>query len=117
MYDRCFFEEVTVAKPKSSRNSSIESFIVCRNYRPPEGFIPSMDRLLLDHQYGQDNEILGPSSLIIPFVACGDVNGFDSDKSYPLQLENEDEYVYREVVQPPIHPNYYTHLHRDKDEI
>jgi tRNA (cytidine32/guanosine34-2'-O)-methyltransferase len=47
---RLFFEEVTVAKPKSSRNSSIESFVVCRRYRPPPGFQPSMTRLLLDHQ-------------------------------------------------------------------
>jgi tRNA (cytidine32/guanosine34-2'-O)-methyltransferase len=47
---RCFFEEVTVAKPKSSRNSSIESFVVCRRYSPPEGFVPSMDKLFLDHK-------------------------------------------------------------------
>lgn len=47
---KCFFEEVTVAKPKSSRNSSIESFVVCRRYSPPNGFEPSMDRLLLDYK-------------------------------------------------------------------
>lgn len=48
---RCFFKEVTVAKPKSSRNSSIESFVVCRNYCPPEGFKATMSTLLLDHKY------------------------------------------------------------------
>jgi tRNA (cytidine32/guanosine34-2'-O)-methyltransferase len=48
---KCFFVEVTVAKPKSSRNSSIESFVVCRNFQPPEGYIPTMDKLLLDHYY------------------------------------------------------------------
>ncbi len=48
---KCFFHEVTVAKPKSSRNSSIESFVVCRNFQPPEGYIPTMDKLLLDHYY------------------------------------------------------------------
>ena len=31
---RLFFENVTVAKPKSSRNSSIEAFVVCQNYQP-----------------------------------------------------------------------------------
>jgi tRNA (cytidine32/guanosine34-2'-O)-methyltransferase len=46
---RCFFSEVTVAKPKSSRNSSIESFVVCRDYQPPRGFAPSMDGLLQSH--------------------------------------------------------------------
>ena len=34
---RLFFENITVAKPKSSRNSSIEAFVVCQNYQPPEG--------------------------------------------------------------------------------
>jgi len=47
---RCFFEEVTVAKPRSSRNSSIESFVVCRKFFLPEGFQPSMTALLLDHK-------------------------------------------------------------------
>lgn len=47
---RCFFREVTVAKPKSSRNSSIESFVVCRFYEPPSGFIPSMSNSLLDYK-------------------------------------------------------------------
>lgn len=50
---RCFFEEVTVAKPRSSRNSSIESFVVCRRFFLPEGFQPSMSALLLDHKYGR----------------------------------------------------------------
>lgn len=47
---RCFFEEVTVSKPKSSRNSSIESFVVCRRYNPPPTFVPTMESLLLDHK-------------------------------------------------------------------
>lgn len=47
---RCFFKEVTVAKPKSSRNSSIESFVVCRDYCPPPGFKATMTTLLLDHK-------------------------------------------------------------------
>ena len=50
---RCFFEEVTVAKPKSSRNSSIESFVVCRRFNPPVDFVPSMNTLLLDHSYSK----------------------------------------------------------------
>jgi hypothetical protein len=40
--------QVTVAKPKSSRNSSIESFVVCENYTVPEGFEPDMLSPLLD---------------------------------------------------------------------
>lgn len=29
---RLFFADVTIAKPKSSRNSSIEAFVVCRGF-------------------------------------------------------------------------------------
>ena len=43
---RCFFEEVTIAKPRSSRSSSSESFVVCRRLRFPSGFTPSMTALL-----------------------------------------------------------------------
>lgn len=108
---RCFFEEVTVAKPKSSRNSSIESFVVCRRYRPPPGYVPSMDSLLLGHSYNeQGNAPLGLQALVVPFVACGDLSGWDADKSYPLG----EGYVYIEPVQPPISPNYQTYMDMNK---
>lgn len=125
---RCFFEEVTVAKPKSSRNSSIESFVVCRRFRTPPGYVISMDTLMLDHQYGdaidteqEKNGIVGPAALIVPFVACGDLSGFDydPDKSYPLQLahdgEDEDTYTYTDPVQPPIAPNYHSYLEKKRE--
>ena len=113
---RTFFDEVTVAKPKSSRNSSIESFVVCRGFRPFDGFAPSMDSLLLlDHKYRGDaddgvNDVarLGPAAVVVPFVACGDLSGFDADKSYALSSSSS-AYVYRPPVAPPIHPNYYTY--------
>lgn len=38
-----FFERVVVSKPRSSRASSVEAFIVCINFQPPEGFEPSME--------------------------------------------------------------------------
>lgn len=40
------FEGVTVAKPRSSRASSVEAFIVCTNFRPPNGFKASLDNPL-----------------------------------------------------------------------
>lgn len=40
------FENVTVAKPRSSRASSVEAFIVCTNFRPPRGFKASLDNPL-----------------------------------------------------------------------
>ena len=38
---KIFFPDVTIAKPKSSRNSSIEAFVVCRQYTPPSNFNPA----------------------------------------------------------------------------
>ena len=44
---KLFFKDVTVCKPRSSRNSSIEAFVVCINYSPPEGYKPTMANPLL----------------------------------------------------------------------
>jgi hypothetical protein len=44
---RVFFPEVFCAKPRSSRNSSIEAFVVCKGYTPPPGFRPESLRVLL----------------------------------------------------------------------
>ncbi|KAL9099542.1 MAG: hypothetical protein Q9163_004974 [Psora crenata] len=35
---RCFFEKVTCAKPRSSRASSLEAFVVCEGFQVPQGF-------------------------------------------------------------------------------
>ncbi|CUS13728.1 unnamed protein product [Tuber aestivum] len=40
---RCLFDRVTCAKPRSSRGSSIEAFVVCEGYSPPAGFKPSLE--------------------------------------------------------------------------
>lgn len=48
---RCFFEEVTIVKPKSSRATSTEGFIVCRRYTPPKGFAASMNTLAAKNRY------------------------------------------------------------------
>ncbi|XP_060148441.1 tRNA (cytidine(32)/guanosine(34)-2'-O)-methyltransferase isoform X5 [Globicephala melas] len=50
---RVFFSTVLCAKPKSSRNSSIEAFAVCKGYDPPEGFLPDLTKPLLDHSYAR----------------------------------------------------------------
>ncbi|XP_038638068.1 putative tRNA (cytidine(32)/guanosine(34)-2'-O)-methyltransferase [Scyliorhinus canicula] len=104
---KIFFNEVTCAKPRSSRNSSIEAFVVCRGYSPPEGYVPNMSNPLLDHCYDVDfNQLEGPNRLIVPFLACGDLSAYDSDKTYPLQLDPSKEYIYTAPTQPPIHPPY-----------
>lgn len=43
---KIFFEKVVVAKPRSSRATSVEAFIVCINFRPPPGFRASLEEPL-----------------------------------------------------------------------
>lgn len=103
---KLFFPRVTCAKPRSSRHSSIEAFVVCQGYDPPEGYEPNMMNPLLDCSYDVDfNQLTGINRVIVPFLACGDLSAYDSDMSYPLNLDGK-EYVYHPPVQTPIHPPY-----------
>lgn len=43
---RAVFERVTVAKPRSSRASSVEAFLVCTGFNPPKGFRASLEQPL-----------------------------------------------------------------------
>ena len=126
------FEGVTVAKPRSSRASSIEAFIVCTNFRPPAGFKASLDNPLgagrnlhtapghhpqrtqserrvredgitvLD--LGSDDEAAHTNNnrWIAPFLACGDLSAFDADASHKLS----EGHVSLDPVQPPTAPPY-----------
>ncbi|KAG2240880.1 hypothetical protein Bca52824_096549 [Brassica carinata] len=109
---KLFFPTVTFAKPKSSRNSSI----FCENYSPPEGFHPRDLHRLLEkvgspsggsHLDCSSGWLEGPSKVYIPFLACGDLTGYDSDRSYPLPKEADgSSYQSLDPVQPPIAPPY-----------
>ncbi|XP_072036230.1 tRNA (cytidine(32)/guanosine(34)-2'-O)-methyltransferase-like [Amphiura filiformis] len=104
---KIFFPTVTVAKPRSSRNSSIEAFVVCQGYAPPEGYKPNMSNPLLDHHYDADfNSLEGPNRIIVPFLACGDLSAYDSDRNYPLELKPGAGYTYHPPTQSPINPPY-----------
>ncbi|XP_044716161.1 ftsJ-like methyltransferase domain-containing protein [Hirsutella rhossiliensis] len=120
-----FFERVVVAKPRSSRASSVEAFIVCLNFRPPAGFRASLEEPLgvgrrpnadPGHAPGiseievydetlEENDVgtrAKSTRWIAPFIACGDLSAFDSDASYQLPKD----YVSLDPVQPPIAPPY-----------
>lgn len=110
---KIFFERVSIAKPASSRNSSIEAFVVCQQYRPPVGYTPQMINPMQSTAVqfdSDDGEMSDVNRLVIPFIVCGDLRGFDADKTYGLELGGgsgtADEYRYREVVQKPIAPAY-----------
>ncbi|QGI78167.1 hypothetical protein CEK25_004896 [Fusarium fujikuroi] len=129
---KIFFEKVIVAKPRSSRASSVEAFIVCINFQPPAGFRASLEEPLgvgtrLDEMLKKKGDVDMQDSMIkdegvvemevydettedterstrwvAPFIACGDLSAFDSDASYQLP----EDYVSLDPVQPPIAPPY-----------
>ncbi|KAF8862246.1 FtsJ-like methyltransferase [Acephala macrosclerotiorum] len=148
---KIFFERVIVAKPRSSRASSVEAFIVCLNFSPPEGFKASLDEPMgigdrlaqMTKIRAQQQPIIAPTILqdpatgmwsaskaipfradkngilqlppvenidraakdgrwIAPFLACGDLSGFDADASYHLPKDR----ITLDPVQPPTAPPY-----------
>ncbi|XP_023336117.1 putative tRNA (cytidine(32)/guanosine(34)-2'-O)-methyltransferase [Eurytemora carolleeae] len=103
---RIFFPVVTISKPRSSRNSSIEAFVVCQNYSPPTGYTPTMVNPLLDHSYTDFNQLEGVNRVIVPFLACGDLSAYDSDRTYGLDIREGEEYKYLPPTQSPINPPY-----------
>lgn len=104
---KMFFAQVTVSKPRSSRNSSIEAFIVCEGYQPPKDYVPNMRNPLLDQKYSDYDELEGSTRCIVPFIACGDLNSHDSDKTYPLVIDDK-EYNFCAPLNAPINPPYAT---------
>lgn len=66
---KTFFPTVTCAKPRSSRNSSIEAFVVCQGYSPPPDFTPDMTRRLLDVSYRNDGLLLTFHRFLIAFFS------------------------------------------------
>jgi len=114
MYDqlRTFFGEVDCSKPRSSRASSIEAFVVCRNYSPPQGFVADMGHPLLMDPASRCEADEGTSQdlrRILDFVACGDLSAWpDSDMNYPppapAPLVQDPEHA--TPIAPPTDPPY-----------
>lgn len=104
-----FFKEVMCCKPKSSRNSSLEAFVVCKGFSLPssEDFDVSRFVEYLGGNCDESNALITNfEKQNVPFVHCGDLSGYDSDKSYALDCDEDVQYVYHEPVQAPINPPY-----------
>lgn len=98
-----FFDDVMICKPRASRDSSIEAFILCKNYQPPKDYNP--DDVLLDLEDNDENRA------IARFMACGDLDSLDADKTYRL----EDNYQSLPPVISPIDPPYKQFLERKQN--
>lgn len=102
---KLFFPDVSCAKPRSSRNSSIEAFVVCRSYCPPPAFNPSHLQALLSGPVLTYESLDPAHRVLVPFMACGDLSGWDADQNYDL---DPDTYTPLDPVQPPTAPAYKT---------
>lgn len=132
---KCVFERVTVAKPRSSRASSLEAFVVCEGYtgipldeakQPEAGDAKSTEipqeplsrvvkedgivELSFQQAVGPSNK--PPQRWIPPFLACGDLSAWDSDATYKLP----EGHVSLDPVQPPTAPPYKEALERRRAE-
>lgn len=126
---KLFFENVIVAKPRSSRASSVEAFIVCLNLQPPPGYKASLEEPLTvekleQMQAEQQKADVLPQKTksvkredgvievqmkqrqanrwIAPFLACGDLSSYDADATYHLPKDR----VTLDPIQPPTAPPY-----------
>ena len=123
------FRTVHVAKPRSSRASSLEAFVVCEDYQPiPEwkpdiGEVPSPESIseppkeirvvreggVVELRFEQKAR---DTRWIAPFLACGDLSGWDADATYRLP----EGHVSLDPVQPPTAPPYKEALERRRAE-
>lgn len=95
---RVFFKKVSIAKPASSRNSSIEAFVVCEDYSPPDGYVPQMiDPMVNDVQVIAEQTDSPVNRSIVPFVVCGDLRNFDSDMSYSLTVSQMESVLFQNL--------------------
>lgn len=61
--------------------------MVCQNYQPPKGYVPQLiDPMRDDIQLILDETESKVNKTLIPFIVCGDLRGYDSDMSYPLNV-------------------------------
>lgn len=118
------FEKIVCAKPRSSRGTSLEAFIVCIGYNPPAGWEPKLDvnssvteffatcdlgKLSIDDtlQPWKDQ----PRS-IADFMACGSLSSYDSDATYHDLPKSG---VALDPVQAPTNPPYKRALELKRD--
>ncbi len=104
-----FFARVYCAKPASSRTSSLEAFVICRSYAPPAAFSPTALTRFVEEGFAFADEEGGGDAgerAIIPFVACGDLSGYDADRTYATAGTEGRAYTPLCPVQPPTNPPY-----------
>ncbi|CAD8083466.1 unnamed protein product [Paramecium primaurelia] len=84
---KLFFNQVYFMKPKSSRASSVEYFIICLQYTPKiqtqnfhlYTFLKEIEQAEKQKQEVTDQQIEKEQSKYYKFITCGDLSGFDEN--------------------------------------
>ena len=116
---RIFFPDVYIAKPSSSRTSSVEAFVVARGFELPEGFERGrLHRITTDNYSSAATSTCGGGGgggasgasaelcQILPFVACGDLSGYDADITCMLSGYDPDITCMLEAAGEPPYRTY-----------
>jgi len=73
---KVFFKSVEIVKPKSSRASSVEAFIVCRAFDPPKGYKAKHFSALEGGDIFEEEKTFQD---LAKFVTAGDLSCYDED--------------------------------------
>ncbi|CCF57040.1 hypothetical protein KAFR_0C00450 [Kazachstania africana CBS 2517] len=119
------FEKVICAKPKSSRGTSLEAFIVCLGYNPPSNWEPKLDLNKSVEEFfsgcslgrlkiSDDNKLSNwkiEERDIAEFMSCGGLDSVDSDATYHFDEDDTSNVkkpalVSLDPIQSPTNPPY-----------
>ncbi|CCE65689.1 hypothetical protein TPHA_0M01140 [Tetrapisispora phaffii CBS 4417] len=116
------FKKIICAKPRSSRGTSLEAFIVCLDYCPPKDWVPKLDlnKSVTEFFEGCNIKEIHNNSIItkwyeedrdiVDFMTCGSLDAYDSDATYHIdvkdELSNDLLNVSLNPVQMPTNPPY-----------
>lgn len=120
------FDRVVCAKPRASRGTSLEAFIVCMGFNPPKGWNPRLDINQSVEEFfhgcfrGISNiQIMEQESLtswyeqdrsIAEFMSCGGLDSFDADATYHFDktsdIKKDMSSLSLDPVQGPTNPPY-----------
>lgn len=119
------FDKVVCAKPRSSRGTSLEAFIVCIGYNPPQNWKPELDinksveeffegctlsKLEISKSDDKLSAWQHDERTVVQFMSCGGLDSFDSDATYhyneELVANLKDKNVSLDPVQMPTNPPY-----------